>query len=130
VRLTACVAAVCVSAAAGIHAEVCEPFVVNVHLQVDRSIGSRVIPADLKNETEALWMPYGVHLEWTDSPASRAAPSGLSLEVILERRIIDEPGLPKWATVLGLASVKRNARARDRFACRSTPPRACWRIER
>ena len=82
---------------------------VNVHLQVDRSIRSRVIPADLKNETEALWRPYGVHLEWTDSPAPEAVPSGLSLEVILERRIIDAPGLPKWATVLGLASVKRNA---------------------
>ena len=108
VRLTACLAAVCLSASAGIHADVCEPFVVNVHLQVDRSIRSRAIPADLKNETEALWMPYGVHLEWADSPASGAAPRGLSLEVILERRLIDEPGLPTWATVLGLASVKRN----------------------
>ena len=108
-RLTACLAAVCVCASAGIYADVCEPFVVNVHLQVDRSIRSRVIPDDLKNETEALWMPYGVHLEWTDSPAPGAAPSGLSLEVILERRIIDAPGLPKWATVLGLASLKRNA---------------------
>jgi len=109
VRLTACLAAVCVCAAAGIHAAVCEPFVVNIHLQVDRSIRSRVIPADLKNETEAIWRPFGVHLEWTDSPAAGAVPSGLSLEVILERRIIDEPGLPKWATVLGLASLKRNA---------------------
>jgi len=107
--LTACLAAVCVCATAGIHADVCEPFVVNVHLHVDRSIRSPVIPADLKNETEALWRPYGVHLEWTDSPAAGAAPVGLSLEAILERRIIDEPGLPKWATVLGLASVKRNA---------------------
>jgi hypothetical protein len=107
--LTVCLGAVCVFAAAEIHAADCGPFVVNVHLQVDRSITSRVIPADLKNETEALWMPYGVHLEWTDSPAPGAAPSGLSLEVILERRIIDEPGLTKWATVLGLASLKRNA---------------------
>jgi hypothetical protein len=108
--LTAFMACVtCALAVGAIHANECEPFVVNVHLQVDRSIRSRVIPADLKNETEALWMPYGVHLEWTDSPASGAAPSGLFLEVILERRIIDEPGLPKWATVLGLASVKRNA---------------------
>ena len=109
VRLTACLAAVCVCAAAGIHADVCEPFVVNVHLQVDRSIRSRVIPADLKNETEVLWRPYGVHLEWTDSPVPGAVPSGLSLEVILERRIIDAPGLPQWATVMGLTSVKRNA---------------------
>jgi hypothetical protein len=104
---TACVT--CALAVGAIHANECEPFVVNVRLQVDRSIRSRVIPADLKNETEALWRPYGVHLEWTDSPAPGAAPSGLSLEVILERRIIDEPGLPKWATVLGLASVRRNA---------------------
>ena len=106
--LTAGLAAVCVCATAGIHADVCEPFVVNVHLQVDRSIRSRVIPADLKNETEVLWRPYGVHLEWTDSTATEVAPSGLSLEVILERRILDEAGLPKWTTVLGLASVKRN----------------------
>jgi hypothetical protein len=106
--LTVCFGAVCVCAAAEIHADDCEPFVVNVHLQVDRSIRSRVIPADLKNETEVLWRQYGVHLEWTDSPAPGVAPSGLSLEVILERRIIDEPGLPKWAPVLGLASVKRN----------------------
>ena len=104
--LTACLAVVCVCAAAGIHADVREPFVVNVHLQIDRSIRSRVIPADLKNETEALWRPYGVHLEWTDSPANGAAPSGLSLEVILERRIIDAPGLPKSATVMGLTSLK------------------------
>ena len=104
---TACVT--CVLAVGAIHANECEPFVVNVHLQVDRSIRSRVMQADLKDETEALWRPYGVHLEWTDSPAPGAAPSGLSLEVILERRIIDEPGLPTWATVLGRTSVKRNA---------------------
>jgi hypothetical protein len=107
--LTVCLGAVCVCAAAEIHSEDCEPFVVNVHLQVDRSIRSRVIPAELKNETEALWRPYGVHLEWIDAPAPGAAPSGLSLEVILERQIIDEPGLPKWTTVLGLATIKRNA---------------------
>src|SRR5580765_928099 len=108
--LTALAAAcwTCAVAVGGSHANECAPFVVSVHLQVDRSIRSRVIPADLKNETEALWRPYGVHLEWTDSSASGAAPSGLSLEAILERRIIDEPGLPKWAPVLGVASVKRN----------------------
>ena len=103
---TACVT--CALAVGAIHANECQPFVVNVHLQVDRSIRSPVIPDDLKNETEVLWRPYGVHLEWTDSSASGAAPSGLSLEAILERRIIDEPGLPKWAPVLGVASVKRN----------------------
>jgi hypothetical protein len=106
--LMACLAAVCVCATAGIHADVCEPFVVNLHLEVDRSIRSRVIPADLKNETEVLWSPYGVQFEWTDSPAAELAPSGVSLNVILERRPIDGPGLPKWRTVLGLASVKLN----------------------
>jgi hypothetical protein len=104
--LTACVT--CALAVGAIHANECQPLVVNVHLQVDRSIRSRVIPADLKNETEVLWRPYGVHLEWTDSPASGAVPGGLFLEVILERRIIDAPGLPKWATVMGLTTVKAN----------------------
>jgi len=106
--LAPCLAAVFVCAAAGIHADVCEPFVIKAHLQVDRSIRSRVIPADLKNETELLWRPYGVELEWTDSPDVEAVPYGLSLEVILERRIIDGPGLPTWATVMGLTSVKLN----------------------
>ncbi len=106
--LTALAAACCTCAVAvgGSHVNECAPFVVSVHLQVDRSIKSRVIPADLKNETEALWRPYGVHFEWTDSPAPGAAPSGLSLEVILERRAIDAPGLPQWATVMGLTSVQ------------------------
>src|SRR5262249_7020220 len=54
-------------------------------------------------------MPYGVDLEWTDSPALGATPGGLCLQAVLERRIVDQPGLPTWATVLGLASVKRNA---------------------
>jgi hypothetical protein len=106
--LTACLAAVLVCATVGIHADVCEPFVVKVHLQVDASIKSRVIPADLKNETDVLWRPYGIHFEWTDSPAPEVPPSGLALEVILERRILDEPGLPKWTTVLGFAPVKLN----------------------
>ena len=107
--LTAFTCVTCALAVGAIHANECEPFAVNVYLQVDRSIRSQVIPADLKNETQALWSPYGVHLEWTDSPGLGAAPSGLALEVILERRVIDAPGLPKWATVLGLASLKQNA---------------------
>jgi hypothetical protein len=94
-------AAACVCSAPGIHADECEPFELRIHLQVDRSIRSKVVLADLKDETENLWRPYGVHVEWTDSPAS-AASHEFSLEAVLDRQI-DEPDLPKWTTVLGRA---------------------------
>src|SRR5215831_10217700 len=92
-----------------VEADVCEPFVVNGHIQVERSIGSPAIPADLKYETEVLWRPYGVHLEWIDSGAHGASPSGLSLDVFLER-IIGPPGLAKGGTVLGMTSVGPSVR--------------------
>jgi hypothetical protein len=92
----------CAFAVGGSYASECEPFVVSVHLQVNRSITSRVITADLKDEAERLWRPYGVHLEWTDSRTSAVAPHGFSLEAVLDRQI-DEPDLPKWTTVLGRA---------------------------
>ena len=75
-----------------------------LHLRVDHSITSRVITADLKDETEQLWRPYGVHIEWTETNAADAAAQGFSLEAVLARRIeAAEP--PNGATVLGSASV-------------------------
>jgi hypothetical protein len=88
---------------------ICEPFELRIHLQVDRSIASRVVLADLKDETESVWRPYGVRLEWTDVRAGETAPQGLSLEAILERRIREEPNDPIWTPVLGRAFVNLTA---------------------
>jgi hypothetical protein len=107
--LTAFAACVTGGLAVGaIHANGCEPFVVRVNLQVNHSIRSRVITADLKDEAAALWKPYGVHLEWADPGAPAVAPHGFSVDAVLDRRI-DEPDLPKWAAVLGRASLNLQA---------------------
>jgi hypothetical protein len=91
---------------------ICEPFELRIHLQVDRSITSRVVLTDLKDETESLWRPYGVRLEWTDVRADETATQGLSLEAILEPRIGQEPNEPVWTPVLGRAFVNLVATSR------------------
>jgi hypothetical protein len=105
-------AAACVCSATGIHADECEPFELRIHLQVDRSIASRAVLADLKDETERVWRRYGVRLEWTDGRADDTATPGLSLEAILERRIGEGPNEPIWMPVLGRAVVNLEAPAR------------------
>ena len=105
-------AAACICSAPGIQADECEPFELRIHLQVDRSIRSRVVLADLKEETESVWRPYGVRLEWTDVRADETATQGLSLEAILEPRIGEEPNEPKWTPILGRAFVNLEAPAR------------------
>lgn len=110
--LAAFLAAACVCSATGIHADECEPFELRIHLQVDRSITSRVVLSDLKDEAESVWRPYGVRLEWTDVRADETATQGLSLEAILEPRIGEEPNDPKRTPVLGRAFVNLEAPAR------------------
>jgi hypothetical protein len=100
--VSAFLAAAC--ACAGILAHEPEPFELRVHLRVDRSVTSRVVTADLKDETETLWRPYGVHIEWTDAGAADAAPHGFSLQAVLARRV-EEPDAPNRTTVLGSAFV-------------------------
>ncbi len=103
-KLPVFLAVACACAVHGIHAHEREPFEIRVHLRVDRSIASRVFTADLKDETEQLWRPYGIHIEWTDTGAADAATHGFCLEAVLARRI-EEPDPPDGATVLGSAFV-------------------------
>jgi len=88
---------------------ICEPYELRIHLRVDRSITSRVVLADLKDETESVWRPYGVRIEWTDVRADETATQGLSLEAIVEPRFAGEPSEPMWTPVLGRAFVNLDA---------------------
>ena len=83
---------------------ICEPFELRIQLRVDPSITSRFVLTELKDETENLWRPYGVQIEWTDGGAADTAAHGFSLEAILARRI-EKPDLPNGAAVLGRAVV-------------------------
>ena len=94
-----------------IHADVNERFAIDIRLHVDPSLASRRITDRLKSETEAIWEPYGVRLEWTDDaadPGSAASSNGLSLDARLERQF--EPRLRmKWPPVLGRVEVSPDA---------------------
>lgn len=90
------------------HADVCEPFTVGIHLRIDPSIASRHITDRLKIETQAIWEPYGVRIEWTDADSADPPANGVSLDAIVERRF-EQPERTNWLTVLGRAFVYPDA---------------------
>ena len=95
-------AAACACAVPGIRAQEAELLELRVHLRIDRAIPSRFDTAGLQDETEQLWRPYGVQIEWTDTCAGDPAAGGLCVEAALTQRI-EEPDRPNGASVLGLA---------------------------
>jgi len=42
-------------------------FDIQIHLQIDRSIGRKVLITELQDEAERIWRPYGVRITWSDS---------------------------------------------------------------
>jgi hypothetical protein len=103
------VAASCVCAASVIHADVSEPFEVDVRLRVDRSLTSRRLTDQLKTEAEAIWGPYGVRLEWSDDEAAlESRGNGVSLDVSLERQFERRLRM-KWPAVLGRVALRADA---------------------
>ena len=101
----------CVCASVGVDADECGPFELRIHLHVDPSIASRVVLADVKNEVERLWTPYGVHVEWTDGRADEIETNGLALEAILERTLREGRNDPMWTEVLGRSFINPQAPA-------------------
>jgi hypothetical protein len=94
-----------------IHADVNERFAVHIRLRVEPSLASRRMTDRLKSETEAIWEPYGVRLEWTDDaadPGSAASSNGLSLNASLERQF-EQRVRVKWPPVLGRVEVSPDA---------------------
>jgi hypothetical protein len=82
-------------------------FEVRVRLRVDPSIRSTAILHMLKDETESLWKPYGVHLEWVDARPGDGAAEGFFMEAVIDRRG-DGQAQPEHA-VLGRAWVPQDA---------------------
>jgi hypothetical protein len=82
-------------------------FPVQVRLRADHRVRSTSILAILEDETESLWRPYGVHVEWVDAQLGEVAAEGFSVEVVIDRRS-DGPANPDQA-VLGRAFVPKDA---------------------
>jgi hypothetical protein len=99
------VAALCTVAVPSIHADGNQAVAIAIRLHVDLSITSKRITGGLKDETEAIWRPYGIRLDWTDADASERSAGIMSLDASLERRFGGRQPL-QWPTVLGRAVMK------------------------
>lgn len=78
-------------------------FTVTVRVRVEHSIAARVAMRDLQDETESLWRPYGVQLEWLAASAPLDEANGFGIDVRVERF-----DLSPWAAILGNAMMGVN----------------------
>ena len=76
------------------------PDEIHIRLHVDPSLRSRRIAELLKTETEALWEPNGVRIEWIGADVSESTPDSLFLDARVERKF---EGRTDWPEVLGRA---------------------------
>jgi hypothetical protein len=104
--LVVCLAAWC--ACARVRADESGFFQVQVRLHVDHFVRSTSILAILKDETESIWRPYGVHVEWVDALLSEVEAEGFSVEAVIDRRGDGAAADPDRA-VLGRAFVPKDA---------------------
>ena len=81
-------------------------FDIQIHLQIDRSIARKVLVADFQDEAERIWLPYGVHITWSDSNAQTEP---FPLTAVLGSQI-ERPGTLTGPLVLGRAFVELNPR--------------------
>jgi hypothetical protein len=102
--LAVCLAAWCACARAS--ADESGFFQVHVRLRVDHVIKSTSILTILKDETEGIWRPYGVQVEWADAQVGEVAAEGFFVEAVIDRRS-DGPADPDRA-VLGRAVVTQD----------------------
>jgi hypothetical protein len=107
-----CAAVLLACSAGAIHADVSERFAIPIRLRFDSSLTSRRIIGRLKAETEAIWAPYGVRLEWTDADDSESAANSMSLDARVERQF-ERGQAADWPAALGRAVVTPDAGLRQ-----------------
>jgi hypothetical protein len=82
---------------------------IRIRLRIERSIPIKRIAGPVKDETEAIWRPYGVQFEWVDADAVEPRATGVSLDVTVERRYARVGGI-EWASTLGQTFVGPDTR--------------------
>jgi hypothetical protein len=102
-RTAALAAALLTCGVRGTHADAPEIFRVAVRLSVVRSIAPRVVLPELEDETESLWRPYGVQLDWADAGAADAGAPGLSVDAVVEQSPLSD-----WVAILGRVTLGRD----------------------
>jgi hypothetical protein len=106
--ITMCVAAWLACSAGAVHADVSEYFAVAIRLRVDPLLTSRRMTERVKAETEAIWGPYGVRLEWADAAVPESADHKVFLDASVERRF-ERRRQMEWPAVLGRTMVTPGA---------------------
>jgi hypothetical protein len=81
-------------------------FPVQIRLHADHMVSSTSILPILKDETESIWRPYGVQVEWVDAQLGEIAAEGFSVEVVIDRR--SEGPADTDRAVLGRAFVPKD----------------------
>jgi len=103
-RIACVVVASCAFAATAVHADVSDALEVDIRLHVAPSIAARHITDRLKTETESIWAPYGIKLEWMDTEGVNLAAHGVCVDASIERRFEQRDRL-EWPAPLGRAVV-------------------------
>jgi hypothetical protein len=83
-----------------IDAAMSRPLVVAIRLSVDPSISSQGVTAQLKDEAEVIWKPYGIQLDWADADPSEHGGGTVWLDASVEREF-ERRRQPQWKRVLG-----------------------------
>ena len=109
VCVAALLAALCAAQGNRIQASEDHTFAVSVHLNFDRSITPRLMKS-LQEETEGIWRPYGVQIEWNGDDKPETVVNAFPLEAIVERQIAGL-SLSDETTILGRAVVQLGAPA-------------------
>jgi hypothetical protein len=76
-------------------------FDIQLHLQLDRSIARRLPLAELQDEVEQIWRPYGVRITWPDS---RSRAESFPLIAVVDHRS-ERAGVQIGPLVLGRAFI-------------------------
>jgi hypothetical protein len=76
-------------------------FDIQIHLQLDQSITRKVLIADVQDEAERIWRPYGVRITWPDSK-SPAEPFSVTAILAWE---IERSGVLGSPLILGRAFI-------------------------
>jgi hypothetical protein len=82
---------------------------IRIRLRIERTIPIRRLAPQVKDETTAIWRPYGIQLEWVDADTVEPRATGVSLDVTVERRD-GRAGRIEWASTLGRTVVGPDTR--------------------
>ncbi len=102
-------------------------FDIQIHLQIDQSITRKVLIADVQDEAERIWRPYGVRITWPDAkspaePFSVTAILGWEIErsgvlgspLILGRAFIDPMQPPRRPIRVSIDATEQTLALRPR----------------